>query len=227
MEAKETVVKKTKPKKPKIERINFDDLIGQLIDEKAKTGWGKDKLTIVGGYCSQADLQAFLKAWQVVERQLNYALWETVSDSCLTDTDSVLKLTGFPQAEDLEYARFFGEADDGQKGGDLTLRRNENGFQWWFIGPAKAKVPSNYGAESFWATGEPNTKLHRHQESALLWGKYDDQVGRWYEDRVARAELAYPGLSGTPERVQLNYWSFTSNGQVAFVWLRNLEGYDG
>jgi hypothetical protein len=44
---------------------------------------------------------------------------------------------------------------------------------------------------------------------------------------VARAKLAYPGLSGTPERVQLTYWSFTSKGQVAFVWLRNLEAYDG
>jgi hypothetical protein len=260
MDADKTEIKETETKKPKIERINFDELIKQLSSDQA-ADWGKDQLTIVGGLCPVDQLGDFLQSWKLIKRQMTYALWETVSDSCLTDTQSILDLTEFPQAEYLEYCRFFGEEEEnedeneeskgeenesredqdqedvGPKGGDLTLRRGEDGFQWWFIGPAqvkdededkdKDKEEEEYGAESFWDTGEPDTKLHRHAESALLWGKYDDQVKRWYEDRVARATLAYPHLSGNPERVQLNYWSFTNKGQVAFVWLRNLEAYDG
>jgi hypothetical protein len=74
----------------------------------------------------------------------------------------------------------------------------------------------------------------------LLWGEeiVDQETrkptGRWWEDRVAAAQLIYPAELKGRSRVQLDFWRFTENGQTAFVWYRKLsahkaveEGSDG
>ena len=208
-----------------MERLNFETLVDKLVRLQTDHLQKADTLTIVGGTCPVDQVETFISGWQLRERQLGYGIWETVSQMTITDSKKILTEC-LQQINRLERCRFFGEANDGTQGGDLTLRRAGPKFRWWFIGPAGVDIPAGYDRlVNFWKE-EPSVRLLRHDERALLWGKYDDVVGRWYDDRVARAKLTYPGLDHTAERVQVNYWSFTDQGQVAFTWLRGLEAYD-
>jgi hypothetical protein len=44
---------------------------------------------------------------------------------------------------------------------------------------------------------------------------------RWFDDRVAAANLAYPLKA--KGRAYLHFWRYTDNGQTAFVWYRKLS----
>lgn len=202
-----------------MERVNFAAFISQLVDTEQHYGPQAKPLTIVGGTCPDTDLLTFLSAWRLLKDDMRYCLWEEVSDMVLTHTP----VPSNPAL--LERGRVFGT------GGDLSLRRDGERFLWWFIGPAGVAVPTAIGEpQDFWAHHQ-DLVLHRHEETALLWGVWarQDDTGReiWQEDRVARARLHYPGLPDRPDRVQVRFWSFTTAGQVAFVWLRGLEAYNG
>lgn len=196
-------------------------MIGQLDDPARQYGPQAQPLTILGGDCAVDQLLKFLTAWQLPKADMPWCLWEEASRI-------VLEEKTLPDApEHLERGRVFGPA------GDLSLRRNGPSFRWWFIGPAGIAAPQTYGqVHDFWADAQRHKLiLHRHDEKALLWGKWAGKGadGRdvWREDRVAGAQLNYPGLIGPPERVQVRFYRFTTAGRVAFVWLQGLEGYDG
>lgn len=204
-----------------MERINFDELISHLDDPTRQYGPQAQPLTVLGGLCPVDSLLDFLTAWQVPGDGMPYCLWEEVS--CIRLLEKALPV----EPRWLERGRMFGP------GGDLTLRRDGEAFRWWFIGPAGVIAPVGYGAvHDFWSDEhQKDLILHRHDDTSLLWGTWtgQDKDGRdfWREDRVAGATLTYPGVSGQPERVQVQFWSFTVGGELAFVWLRGLEAYHG
>lgn len=204
-----------------MERINFDELIAQLDDPTRQYGPQAQPLTILGGACLSNALLDFLTAWKLPKDDMPYCLWEEASRIVLAEMTP-------PRAPKwLERGRIFGP------GGDLSLRRDGEAFNWWFIGPAGVTAPVGYDAvQDFWSDKHhKDLILHRHDDTSLLWGTWagQDKDGRdfWWEDRVAGATLTYPGVSGQAERVHVQFWSFTVAGQLTFVWLRGLEAYNG
>lgn len=119
----------------------------------------------------------------------------------------------------IERGRIFG------KGGDLNFRRDGNRVLWNFIGKNDVKVPAGFGGKNFWESN-PDVQLRQHDEAALLWGAYKQGLNAWQEDRVGWAKLNYPFEGAQPEdRVRIKYSIFTTNGQIAFVWWKELENY--
>jgi hypothetical protein len=204
-----------------MEQINFTSVISHLIDTKHHYGpTTQQPLTVVGGTCPADVLLDFLNAWPLPQDDMPFCLWEEVSSIALEQKH----LPRQPLL--LERGRIFGRA------GDLTLRRDGTLFRWWFIGLPGVSPPTGYGTvHNFWAdAANKELVLHRHEDTALLWGLWDghgDGQAFWHEPRVARARLHYPGVPTQAERVQVRFWSFTSAGQVMFVWLCALEAHHG
>ena len=184
-------------------RVQFDD-IAQMVTQPLV---GKDHLSIWGGRCAEGDLLAFLDGWDL--SRMPYRIWEYVSDIRFEkDTlpnDIVL----------LQRGRLFGE------GGDLEVRRDGEEFAWRFIGKPKMRPPEDYDLEEndFWHR-HPDAAFHQYEQKALLWGEKREN-GFWFDNRVAGAELAYPGVAG--KRVQLHYKVFSRAGRVQFVWYTGLS----
>ncbi len=153
----------------------------------------------------------FLKGWELTH--MPYRIWEYVSEiSFAQDT--------LPTNETLlEHGRLFGE------GGDLTLRRDGAEFRWHFVGEPEMKPPEGYGDNNFWAVeANKGVIFHKWCNEAMLWGEYKKELGRWHDNRVARAKLTYPISNGREgERVMINYYTFSQAGQVQFVWFRELD----
>ena len=61
------------------------------------------------------------------------------------------------------------------------------------------------------------------EKEALLWGKYNQNMRQWHDDRVARAKLLYP-VNGNPERVKICYKTLSEKGVISFVWFTELKG---
>lgn len=184
--------------------MNLDQIVRDVREGKR---YGRHDLAIWGGVCAEAELPAFLTAWDLGE--MPFRIWEYASQidfqrSTLPDSISLL-----------ERGRLFGE------GGDLTLRHDGAGFCWHFIGPPEARPPADHKAEDFWSSNHSLT-FHRWDETALLWGERKDGAACWLDDRVGRANLNYP-VPGEWQRVQVGYWTFSHAGRTAFVWLRGLE----
>ena len=144
-----------------------------------------------------------------------FGIWEELSAVRL-DRDQLP-----PEAWSLLRGRIFGP------GGDLEVRRQGARFQWRLIGPGGMQLAAapNQG-EDFWA--EPsNAKqwFYRSEATFLLWGEGDGK-GRWHEDRVGAAQLAYP-VNASWGRVQIRARLFCRNGQVEFVWYQGLEEHHG
>lgn len=183
------------------QRISFQELVQKVVNSGE---YGKNDLSIWGGYCGGGDLPDFLQGWSL--DSMPYRIWEYPSEI-------VFELNTLPSNGTLmQRGRFFGE------GGDLELRREGAAFRWRFIGLAGIVPPAgNYGVQKYWES-HPDVWFHRYKEKALLWGKWNGQ--QWRDDRVGSARLAYPA-SG--ERVQVHYWVFSRAGQVAFVWYTRLS----
>jgi hypothetical protein len=122
----------------------------------------------------------------------------------------------------LERGRLFG------KQGDLELRREGDRVLWRFIGPAIDPDPvpdevktTDYEAANYWDE-HTERDLRPYERTALLWGADDDRDGRWYEDRVGRADLNYPEMEGR-QVVQVRYIEYLHGGDVEFVRLLGLE----
>ena len=133
------------------------------------------------------------------------------ADGCTIGTD---RTPGDPRL--LEGARLFGE------GGDLELWRTGDGFGWRFVGQAEG-APA--GKDLPWPGSDLNP-VYCQPRKALLWGKREEGETQWFDDRVAGAQLTYPGMAGA-KRVQVRYDAYTQAGHVQFVWLKKLEAYHG
>jgi len=187
-------------------RVQFDDIV-QMVTQPLV---GKDDLSIWGGRCAEGDLLAFLQGWENLS-SMPYRIWEYVSD-ILFEKDAL--------PEDvvlLQRGRLFGE------GGDLEVRRDGEGFTWQFIGLEGARPPEGYDLEEndFWQ--QHDIAFHQYEQTALLWGERQGE-NDWFDNRVAGAELAYPGVAG--KRVQLHYKIFSRAGRVQFVWYTGLSEWE-
>jgi hypothetical protein len=192
---------------------------------------GPDELAIVGGRIEpknpadlRGELEAFLKAWNLAAQGLDLAVWEYLSEIHMKRGELPVNYG------ELQRGRAFGA------GGDLSLRRDGHRVLWHFIGDPKTKIPALGDPKSFWTEQKQQEEKRqvtqlRHQKNveSLLWGeRVEVEMGviRWHEDRVAAAELSYPGMEQVKgaERVKIRYSVYWHNGQPAFVWLRELVG---
>jgi hypothetical protein len=133
------------------------------------------------------------------------------ADACAIGAD---RTPGDPRL--LEGARLFGE------GGDLELWRTGAGFGWRFVGK-QGIAPA--GEDLPWP-GDDLKPVYCQPRKALLWGKREEGETQWFDDRVAGAQLTYPGIDKRG-RVLVCYDAYTQAGHVQFVWLKKLEAYHG
>ena len=176
----------------------------KLADGVGQGPVGRSHIAIWGGRCPEDQVEAFFQKWDL--SQMPYRIWEYVSE--ITFGQNTL-----PQnVALLERGRLFGE------GGDLEVRRDGAEFAWRFIGPAGVQPPAGFRAKSYWDR-YPEGRFHQQEACALLWGIWDDNKKRWYEDRVGAARLEYPA---TGSRIRLDYRVFSRAGHVEFVWFTGL-----
>lgn len=193
--------------------IDFKSLIARM--EEAQES-GQERPTILGGQFSSDRLDEFLKAWSEQWEKMPVRIWEHVSQIGFGEKPA--------EPEYLQRAEIFGE------GGHLSLRRDGSVWLWHYIGPAGASSPAGFSASSFWdETGSKDLRLRRYEEEVLLWGEAPEKkpTGKWWEDRVAAADLEYPGQLLGARRVCLKFWRYTQGGRTEFVWYRELAPCKG
>jgi len=180
---------------------SFDD----LLKEKRVS---KNDIQILGGEIEEKELNEFIKKWDLSE--MPYRIVETVKEIAITKDDIVI------DPKIVERIRIFGKV------GDIDLRRDSSCFRWRYIG--KNLPPQDITAEDFWEKN-PDKKFFVEEKEALLWGKYNQNMNQWHDDRVARAKLSYP-VDGKPkpERVRICYKTLSEKGVVSFVWFTELKG---
>ena len=221
-------------KQAELKPFNFGNAVVKMREGQVSVG----DLTIWGGRVDEAAVKDFIDSCALA--QMPYRIWEYAhriefSENANSKPDNY---------ELLERGRIFGA------GGDLSLRRDGTEFLWHFVGPKDALLSSarrgclsglaNFGGpkntallsedsrqkfapHDFWER-HSDLILRRNEETALLWGDYQGDAGRWQEDRVGWADLDYPlAAKNAGQRVNLVYETFTDGGQIAFVWFKKLE----
>lgn len=161
---------------------------------------------ILGGEFPAGQLNEFLDVWRARWDAMRYHVWEHISH--------IEFANDLIQPEFLQRAEVFGE------GGRLSLRRDGGRWLWNYVGEAVYLPLTGFGATDFWVAN-PKCQLRRYAESVILWGERKDGQSRWFDDRVAAADLAYP--LGTHGHAYLDFWRYTENGQTAFIWYRKLS----
>lgn len=181
--------------------IDFAQLYEEMKQAKLSDS---DRPTVLGGEFAADRLDEFLNVWREYWNTMPYRIWEHISRIEFADRPA--------QPEFLQRAEIFGE------GGHLSLRRDGNRWLWRYIGTSVSIT--GFGVEDFWQKHSA-CQLRRYAESVVLWGERKDNQPRWFDDRVAAANLAYP--LKTTGRVYLHFWRYTEQGQTAFVWYRALS----
>lgn len=176
-------------------------------------------LALLGGQVDESTLLDWLQEWKLTEISLPWRIWEAVSDLRFEQA-TLPETTRF-----LERGRLFG-AD-----GDLTVRRDGPCFRWWFVGKPTAvpdSVREDKTVSDFWQCN-PDTTLSVVRQSAIFWGSYrgndKNNTPYWYDDRVGWAKLTYPiAQNGAPpQHLYVHYREYLQAGQVAFVWLYDVN----
>lgn len=187
--------------------VDFKKLISEM---KSARDAAADRPTILGGQFTADRLDDFLAAWSGRWGTMEHRIWEHISHIEFADEPK--------ESRYLQRAEIFGE------GGHLSLRRDGGRWLWHYIGPAGQRMPEGFDkkpeCEDFWAT-YLSAALRRYDEQVILWGERKKGYDFWWEDRVAAAKLVYPNQTG--ERVYLDFWRYTQDGQTAFVWYRGLS----
>jgi len=187
------------------ERVPLIELVQKVVHSSQ---WGKENLSIWGGYCDERDLLQFLQEWGL--NSMPYRIWKYTSEIVFNQNKLPANIVL------LQRGRLFGE------GGDLEFRREGAGFRWRFIGPAGVQPPTgDYGKHDYWVTHRGVT-FHCHEEMVLLWGQWNAEKGRWVEDRIGAAPLNYP-VPSEWQRVQVHYKAFSRAGRMEFVWYTGLS----
>lgn len=178
--------------------------------QRERKAVGPEELVLLGGRCDAPELAEWLVKCTLTT--LPWQLSEWVHELTLTTTT-------LPPAhpELLERLRIFGP------GGDLELRRDGDVFHWRFVGASDVSLPANHGGCDFWQSRPQLGQLFRIERQALLWGAWDEQLQRWYDDRVGFARLTYPAALQGSTRVYAQYREYLAGGQPAFVWIHTLS----
>jgi hypothetical protein len=192
--------------------VDFAALAGEVLDPAQE--WGQEDFVVWGGWCTEDDLLDLMQDWPECDVAMPYRIWEYAYEVVFEEK------TLPADAPSLLRGRLFGQ------GGDLSLRREGHRLHWHFVGPAGTRPPAgDYHAQDFWQYATAGAVFHRRVQRALLWGERRQGFDLWFEDRTARARLAYP--LEQLGRAQVKYSTFSRGGQVQFVWLLGLEAYDG
>lgn len=207
-------------KSEKSEKLVFGSLRRELK--------GKDELMIVGGTITEEKLVTWLVKFS--KRQMPWRMWEWVNEFRLEHEDVNGSFPLPTRLEALERGRLFG------KEGDLTVRRDGEFFRWHFIGPHAAeqkdkRIPSGWlSCHNYWEReAHKDKRFACFAQKALLWGAFNQELGRWYDNRVGFAHLEYPiqevaSLLEEDQKghVYAYYREYLDAGQVAFVWMYGL-----
>lgn len=218
----------------KTSAFDFKQAVEQMLENDPLID--KDSsIAIYGGEFVADKLSDFLGAWDFTA--MPYRIWEFAHRISFTREEQKTVADSVRQNSALlERGRVFGANEDLTVGGDLSLRRDENRFLWHFIGASSDTLTESldklreaqFTVSDFWQEN-PACRLRRGDESALLWGDYkgDYEGGSWQENRVGWAELNYPinesAAKSQGQRVEITYSVFTEEGQVAFVWWKELK----
>lgn len=196
--------------------FNFEKEVEQMINNPPIDR--NSSIIIWGGEFDVKKFKNFMSVWSFAD--MSYAIQEHAHKIAfqVADTDSIVS----QNLALLERMEIFGA------GGNISLRRNDDRFLWHFIGndtktqqdTLSKLTDTNFTVRKFWEENS-SSKLYKRDESALLWGEYDEDSNRWHDDRVGWANLDYP--IGREQRVQIDYTVFTDNGQTAFVWWKELK----
>lgn len=195
------------------EWLNLEDLVWTMLKTPQL---GPESLAAWGGAFDANLLQDFLNLWTFSQGAMPWSLWQW--------TDDIALHYGESDPGDLNYlerGRIFGS------GGDLALRRDGGQFLWQYVSQNIESLPdavqsAQYQVANYW-TGRPKTwRLRGYERTALLWGEYVPQTGRWYDDRVGWATLRYPPLEGKSV-VQIHYVEYLYGGSIELVHLLGLE----
>lgn len=187
--------------------VTIEELAAEYLNAATFTA---SDLSVFGGKVAGNRLGDFVKGWQLPRADMPWCIWEWVNRITFE------RGTVPGDIQLLDRGRVFGTA------GDLSLRRDGESFLWHFVGETQVVPPEEFPGHGFWKTNGGVT-LRRTEGTVLLWGEYSSEKKRWVEDRVARAQLAYPGV-GSAQRIRIRYWSFGHGGQTSLIWWRGLEG---
>lgn len=103
--------------------------------------------------------------------------------------------------------------------GDLTVRRDEDTFYWRFVGKADAAG----GLKG--AVHPGDLKIDDGERyKALLYGEFDSKRGRWYDNIVGSADLAYP-VDQSAARVMSYAYAVTHDDETVAFWTHKLDAY--
>jgi hypothetical protein len=174
--------------------------------------YNSEALTFTGGECEAADAGALLEAFALSD--MPFMLVETMDDGLRmlgTDRDWPVG-----QAPGILRLHVFGE------GGDLKLRRDGHRLLWTYIGFEQPDIKGR----DFWAENRASELVEDAELlTALLWGRYDDSLGYWYDDRVRGAgdRLVYldnpaPQVVSVTARLR-----DATTGQTVAYWTRALQ----
>ncbi len=213
------------------EAIKFSHLVDMVKQPQVGK---RHKLSIRSGTCRAADVAKVMYIWGIPDNDMPYCIWEYVSEILFQHNQRPVQDT----LHLLQRGRVFGKA------GDMILWRQGEEFAWRFIGQQGRFHQRVVGKQSrnrrdstiraiakgidFWQY-EPGATFHRYgDKQVMLWGEWSEQAGQWFDDRVARAKLTYPiAHIPPPQRVLLQYDTFSRNGVVEFVWFKRLVAWPG
>lgn len=152
-----------------------NELMERLLnpDNQVRAG----QLTIIGGEFTINLLDNFLNQWQLNE--MPYRIWDNFYQV-------KFEKGTLPDSKLLERGIIFGGA------GDLDIRQDGNRLLWRFVGELKPVIQSSFNFHNFWDEQQEIKYLHCSEEKAMLWGEYEAEMGRWYDNRVGSARLEYP-----------------------------------
>lgn len=175
-----------------------------------RTNIGVEHLSIWGGTCLETELLTLVNTWP--DRvKMPYRIWE------YTDHITIGKEDEPEGYEWLERGRIFGV------GGDLSIRRDGEGFRWWFIGLQGTEPPETFkksGTPYFNGERKGDLFCENTDNKAMLWGNREKDKAFW-DDRVAGASIDYP-VDEHATRAFIEYTTYSRAGQVVFVWMKKL-----
>jgi hypothetical protein len=170
-------------------------------------------VNLIGGIWSSSDTEVMYTALSILthpDAEMPYCIIQTVESGLAFVTTETAgdKL----ENEQLLRLHLFGE------GGDFTLRYDDGDYLWRFVGTALSK--EELGGDAY-----PGELVVGTEQHALLWGEFDSNRQRWYENIVGSAQLTYP-IAEKHERLTIHARSVIDrDGEVVAFWTYKLAGY--
>jgi hypothetical protein len=160
-------------------------------------------VVLVGGQGIDANSLALT----AVAQQMQYLIVDTIEDGLSFMSTTVYTPTGLT----VMRLNAFGS------GGDLLIRRDESTVYWRFVGNRSVFEKLSLTGDEY-----PAPLSLQGNEQALLWGEFDASRNRWYDNRVGKAALTYPGVTG--ERIEvLAHRVIDNSGRIVAYWTYALQ----